>query len=276
MRAIALRSLLLVLIVLALPACRRRYVVETSTTTSSSGVVSGGGDYAGGGGGGGGGGVVATGSFQLLYLPAASLPLHLLSYVHVETTDGRVFDLGPADLAQVASGGGRIAVRIPAGVTTGTATIYLNDGRTFVTTFHIAVSSGSATLGALAPGSDTRCYIPNGTWVGTISDTPGSRSTVSLEVLGDCRTVRGFVHLDTPDGSVDSTIEGTWDVGSGVLVARDTQLFNIVIRPGGGGFCPTDEYRLQLAPDGNTIYGQNIIYGSSCAGTSQVYLQRTR
>lgn len=264
----------------SMSACRRRsYVVERDTTvTRGPAVVSGGGDYAGGdayAGGGGGSALVATGSFQVLYLPAVSLPIHLVARVHVQTTDGRTFELGPADLSQVT--GGRFAVRVPMGVTTGTATVYLNDGRTFTTTFHIAVSSSaSPDLGALAPGSDPRCSLPSGTWMGNISSDPNARATAWIEVLGDCHTVRGFMRLETGSGSVDATIEGTWDPQNMVLIAHDTQLFNVQLRPGGGSFCPTGQYSLQLQGGGSTLVGQNTVYEAACAGTSPVYLQRVQ
>jgi hypothetical protein len=162
------------------------------------------------------------------------------------------------------------------GVTTGTATVYLTNGQQWSTTFHIAVQSGQIAVGGGGPVGDPRCQLPQGTWQGTISDDPNSRSTVWLEVLGDCRTVRGYVHLQSGGGgSVDSTIEGTWDLSTYTLSARDTQLFNVQPEPG-GSFCATDEYRLQLSGDGSTLQGQNIIYQPPCRGSSRVWLQRSR
>lgn len=219
-----------------------------------------------------------SGSVQLLYLPveASQLPLHLIQAVYVQTDDGRQFQITRADV--VAGMGGRIALRIPAGVTTGTATLVLTNGQQWTSTFHIAASSAGVSIGAGAPQAagvigDPRCQLPSGTWQGTISDDPRSRSTVWLEVLGDCRTVRGYVHLDSASGSVDSTIEGLWDPYSSTIVARDMQLFNVQPLPG-GGFCPTDEYRLQVSPDGRSIQGQNIIYQAPCQGASRVWLVR--
>lgn len=211
---------------------------------------------------------------ELLYLPveAAQLPLHLIRAVLVQTDDGRSFQLTQADVQHAM--GGRVAVRVPTGVTTGTATVYLVDGQSWSTTFHIAASSSSIVVGAGgAPVSDPRCGWPGGTWQGTITDDPRSSSTVWLEVQGDCRTVRGYVHLDSSSGSIDSTIEGTWDVSTMTIVARDTQLFNVRPMPG-GSFCATDEYRLQLSPDGGTIEGRNDTWSAQCHGSSRVWLRR--
>ncbi len=221
----------------------------------------------------------AQASFQLLYIPpsaAAMLPLHLIARVMIQTSDGQYFELGPGDIQQMSTG--YVAVRIPLGVTTGTATVQLHDGRTWSTTFHIAVSSSGQIVGTMegAMTSDARCTQLTGTWQGTITSDPNSRATVWLEVLGDCRSVRGFVHLDSPSaGSVDSTIEGTWDYSSGVLTARDTQLFNVQPLPG-GSFCATDQYQIQLQPDGYTLAGRNITYSGQCRSDSPVWLRRTQ
>lgn len=221
-----------------------------------------------------------TADVQLLYLPveAAQLPLHLIQAVYVQTSDGRQFQITQADV--VAGIGGRIAVRIPNGVTTGTATVVLTNGQQYTTTFHIAASSSGVSVGVggvqggrEGPVGHPSCQLPSGTWQGTISDDPSSRATVWLEVLGDCRTVRGYVHLDGSGGSVDSTVEGTWDPYSSSILARDTQLFNVQPMPG-GSFCATDEYRLQVSPDGRSIQGQNIIYSAPCQGSSRVWLVR--
>jgi hypothetical protein len=215
---------------------------------------------------------VAT-SFELLYLPAqiAALPLQLIQSVLVQADDGRAFQLTQADLQHVM--GGRIAVRIPHGVTSGIATIYAIDGRTWSTQFQIAASSNSITVSAGSAALDPRCSWPNGVWQGTVTNDPYATSTVWLEVLGDCRTVRGQVHLESPSGSVDSTIEGTWDVATMTIIARDTQLFRLHPMPG-YSFCATDEYRLQLSPDGNRIMGQNNTWSGACRTSSTVLLQR--
>lgn len=281
---------------LAIGGCRSRAYVRAQTIQTAPPPASGGVTiYEGGGGYEGGGSsdvvvaqpaVQAQGSFELLYLPvdASMVPLHLVQAVVVQTDDGRSFQLTPADLMQ--GMGGRVAVRVPAGVTTGTATVYLTSGQVWSTTFHIAASSSGLSVGVGGgavgggavvggPASDPRCGWPSGTWQGSITRDP-NRATVWLEVLGDCRTVRGYVHLDSSGGSVDSTIEGTWDVGSMTITARDTQLFNVRPMPG-GGFCATDQYRLQLAPDGSTMQGSNDTWSSSqCRGSSPVWLARAR
>ncbi len=270
-----------VLLVLAVPSagCRRRAYLRAATVSSSGGSA----------------GVTvieqpqaqpmvqqpqvqaqaqAQAQFELLYLPvdASMVPLHLIQAVVVQTDDGRTFQLTQADVQQAM--GARVAVRVPAGVTTGTATVYLVNGQTWSTTFHIAASSSGLVVGGGgAPVSDPRCGWPSGTWQGQITDDPRSTSTVWLEVLGDCRTVRGYVHLESSAGSIDSTIEGTWDVASMTIVARDTQLFNVRPMPG-GSFCATDEYRLQLSGDGGMIEGRNNTWSAQCRGSSRVWLRR--
>ena len=216
---------------------------------------------------------------QLLYLPveAAQLPLQLIRGIVIQTTDGQVYQLTAADVQQALAG--RLALRVPAGIVTGTATVYLTNGQTWSTTFHIAATSSGVVVGGapVVPATDPRCQLPQGTWQGRISSDPRSYATVWLEVLGDCRTVRGYVRLTSGDGgSVDSTIEGGWDPSTYTLVGRDMQLFNIQIGAAGTGFCATDEYRLQLSGDGQTMQGSNTIYQAPCAGSSPVYLQRTQ
>ena len=212
---------------------------------------------------------------QLLYVPleAAQLPLQLLSSIVVQSSDGRQFQITLDDIVQGL--GGRIALRIPAGVTTGTATIFLTTGQTVSTSFHIAATTTGLSLG-VGPVGDPRCGWPAGTWQGSISTERGSTSTVWLETQSDCRTVRGYVHLQSADGgSVDSTIEGVWDPATSTLVARDMQLFNA--RPGpGGSFCATDQYQLQMSADGQQMTGWNIVQDTPCQSQSQVWLTRAR
>lgn len=57
------------------------------------------------------------------------------------------------------------------------------------------------------------------------------------------------------------------------LIARDAQLFNFRPVPG-GGFCATEQYRLNLSPDGRTFTGLNIVTERTCAGQSRVHLHR--
>jgi hypothetical protein len=227
----------------------------------------------------GGGQVVVGGgaATQLLYLPTSDLPLHLVSGIVIQTSDGRTMQLTAADLMQLANG--YVAVRVPVGITTGQITVYLSSGQQYSTTFHIAVSSTGEFVGTLGTGyaGDPRCTLPNGQYFGNITSDQYSRATAWIEVGADCRSVRGIVHLQSSDGgSVDSTIEGTWDPSTYTLIARDTQLFNVQPGPN-GGFCPTDRYELQLSGDGSIIQGANIITDRYCgAGSSPVYLQRTR
>jgi hypothetical protein len=296
--ALSLSSIAALALALAEGCASRTYVREEAaapTATAGSGVTVveyggeaygsegyGGERHAGAGYGGEAGspgaGVELHARGELLSLPVeAERLLHLVRHVVITTDDGRTFQLAPSDIERGMAG--RLAVRLPAGVTTGTATAYLNDGQTYSTTFHVAVRSGSVSVGiggaGAGPVGDPRCALPSGTWQGTISSDPRSSSTVWLEVLADCRTVRGYVHLDSSGGSVDSTIEGTWDLASQTLYARDTQLFNVQPMPG-GTFCATDEYRLSVSYDGRSIEGQNITYQDPCRGSSRVWLRRTQ
>ncbi len=209
---------------------------------------------------------------ELLYIPAeAAAYLEQVARIVVQTSSGQVIELTRADLVQAAFG--RMALRVPAGVTTGTVTVYFLNGQQFSTTFHIAVTGGSAQIvGSVGGYEDPHCHAIDGTWVGNISSDPGARATMQVEVLGDCRTIRGFIHFESGGGSVDSTIDGTWDVQNGMLIGRDTQLFNVSPGPG-GGFCATDEYVFHLEPDGTTFTGRNITRSYGCEGDSPVYLQ---
>lgn len=211
-------------------------------------------------------------SGQLLYIPAeAAAYAQQVAQIVVQTDSGQVFQLTQADLVQAAFG--RMALRIPMGVTTGTVTVYFLNGQQFTTTFHIAVTDSQAQfVGSVGGYEDPHCHEIDGTWVGNISSDPGARATMQVEVLGDCRTVRGFIHFESGGGSVDSTIDGTWDVQRGMLVGRDTQLFNVSPGPG-GGFCATDEYVFQLQRDGATFTGRNITRSYGCEGDSPVFLQ---
>jgi hypothetical protein len=251
----------------SLSACHRRArIVETETrvpvTTS------------------GGTGVVITEtqpqqvevSGQLLYIPDASVLLDQVARVDVETSDGRQFSLTREDVVQGSFG--RLALRIPTGVTTGRLTVWFYDGRQYSTTFHIAVSDGGRMVGSVGAIQDPRCHAIDGTWYGNISADPGARATMQVQVLDDCRTVTGFIHFESGGGSVDSTIDGQYDVYSGTLVGRDTQLFNVNPGPG-GGFCATDQYRLQLQ-GGNVFTGENITTSRGCEGSSPVYLQHVQ
>jgi hypothetical protein len=258
----------------ALTGCHRRArVVETETRVPVSS---------------GGGGVQITESpttrvdatvqvtdpgGQLLYIPDASLLLDQVARIDVQTSDGRAFTLTRADLVQASFG--RMALRVPAGVTTGTLTVWFLNGRQYSTTFHIAVSDGGQMVGTAGAIQDPRCHAIDGTWYGNISSDPSARATMQVQVLEDCRTITGFIHFESGGGSVDSTIDGQYDVYSGTLVGRDIQLFNVSPGPG-GSFCATDQYRLQLQRDGATFTGENITSSYGCEGDSPVFLQRVR
>lgn len=208
---------------------------------------------------------------QLLYLPVGGIAVSLVQSIVVQSDDGRVFQLGPSDVQPALAG--RLALRLPAGVTTGTVTLYAM-GQSISIPFHIAAMIGDGTvIGSAPPASHPGCAVVAGRWVGNITDEPSARAIADLEILGDCRTVRGFMHLESPStGSVDSTVVGTWDAGSYRLVAQDTQLFNVRARPG-GSFCPTVQYDLQLQSDG-TLVGRNVVTDPACQGVSPVYLRR--
>ncbi|MFO0682923.1 MAG: hypothetical protein U0234_12765 [Sandaracinus sp.] len=209
---------------------------------------------------------------ELLYIPAeAAAYLEQVARIVVQTSSGQVIELTRADLVQAAFG--RMALRIPAGVTTGTVTVFFLNGQQYSTTFHIAVTGGSAQIvGSVGSYEDPYCHAIDGTWVGNISSDPGARATMQVEVLGDCRTIRGFIHFEQGGGSVDSTIDGTWDARQGMLIGRDTQLFNVAPGPG-GGFCATDQYVFHLEQDGATFTGRNITRSYGCEGDSPVFLQ---
>lgn len=277
MRALSLS--LAVVLALVAPACTRRArVVETEVqvpVTQSSG-----------------GGVVITETQpqppppqqtvvtapsgvavdgQLLYIPAEAVALvDQVAQIVVQTSEGQVFQLSRADLVQAAFG--RMALRVPAGVTTGTVTVYFLNGQQFSTTFHIAVTGGAQIVGSVGGYQDPHCHAIDGTWVGNISSDPSARATMQVEVLGDCQSIRGFIHFESGGGSVDSTIDGTWDMQQGMAYGRDTQLFNVSPGPG-GSFCATDQYVFHLEPDGRTLTGRNITRSYGCEGDSPVYLQ---
>jgi hypothetical protein len=263
--------LALVCALLSLAACSRRArIVETETRVPVSS---------------GGGGVVITEAQPqtsqvrvdtggtLLYIPDASLLLDQVARIDVQTSDGRAFQLTREDLVQASFG--RMALRVPAGVTTGTLTVWFFNGRQYTTSFHIAVSDGGRMVGTAGAIQDPRCHAIDGTWYGNISSDPGARATMQIQTLDDCRTVTGFIHFESGGGSVDSTIDGQYDVYSGTLVGRDIQLFNVNPGPG-GSFCATDQYRLQLGRDGATFTGQNITTSGGCEGNSPVFLQHVQ
>ena len=210
-------------------------------------------------------------SGQLLYIPAEAVAMvDQVAQIVIQTDSGQVIQLTRADLVQAAFG--RMALRVPVGVTTGTVTVYFLNGQQFSTTFHIAVTGSTQFGGSVGGYDDPHCHVIDGTWVGNFTSDPSARATMQVEVMGDCRTIRGFIHFESGGGSVDSTIDGTWDVQRGLLIGRDTQLFNVYPGPG-GGFCATDQYIMQLGPDGTTFTGQNITSSGGCEGNSPVYMQ---
>ena len=147
-------------------------------------------------------------SGQLLYIPAeAAAYVDQVAQIVVQTDQGQSFQLTRADLVSAAFG--RMALRIPAGVTTGTVTVYLLNGQQISTSFHIAITGGVEFVGSVGGYDDPHCHQIDGTWVGNITSDPRARATMQVEVLGDCRSVRGFIHLESGGGSVDSTIDGT-------------------------------------------------------------------
>ncbi len=222
--------------------------MQTTTTTTTTGSV----DVSG----------------QLLYIPAEAVAMvDQVARIVIQTDSGQVIALTRDDLVQAAFG--RMALRVPAGVTTGTVTVTFLNGQQFSTTFHIAVTGSTQFVGTVGGYDNPHCHEIDGTWVGNISSDPGARATMQVEVLGDCRTIRGFIHFESGGGSVDSTIDGSWDMDRGMLVGRDTQLFNVNPGPG-GGFCATDEYVMQLGPDGQSFTGRNITRSGGCEGDSPV------
>lgn len=210
------------------------------------------------------------GGVQYLYVPTTDIPVSSIQQVIVQSHDGRTFTLGPADVQNVASG--RMALAIPPGVTQGEVTIVTTAGTMPPIPFYIAQPMTTLVTPVVV---GAQCYDISGTWTGNISESdPNAVATASLQLGGDCTTVSGFIHWQGPRiGSVDSTIAGHWDATTMTLIARDTQLFNVRPVPG-GGFCPTEEYRLSLSPDGRTFTGLNIVTERTCAGTSSVYLAR--
>ena len=215
--------------------------------------------------------VTVDASAQLLYIPAEAVAMvEQVAQIVVQTDQGQTFQLTRADLVQAAFG--RMALRVPAGVTTGTVTVYFLNGQQFSTTFHIAIAGSTQFVGTVGGYADPHCHAIDGTWVGNITEDGGARATMQVEVLGDCRTIRGFIHLESGGGSVDSTIDGTWDVQNGLLTGRDTQLFNVNPGPG-GSFCATDEYVMHLERDGQTFTGRNITRSAGCQGDSPVHMQ---
>jgi len=210
------------------------------------------------------------GGVQYLYVPATDIPVSSIQQVIVQSVDGRTFTLGPGEVQSVASG--RMALGIPPGVTQGQVTIVANGVTYPAIPFYIAQPVTTlVTTTVVSP----QCYDISGTWTGNISESdPNAVATAVLQLGADCQSVSGFIHWEGPRiGSVDSTITGRWDASSMTLIARDAQLFNVQPVPG-GGFCATDQYRLNLSSDGHTFTGLNIVTERSCAGQSSVYLQR--
>ena len=207
----------------------------------------------------------AAAGTQVLYLPSP-FPLQAITRVTVQADSGQVLVFGQHDVQQAAAG--RLAVRLPQGISTGTVSVEAG-GQVVSTPFHVEVSmTGQVTVGLGGRGG-AACQQIAGRWFGNITSDPSARTTVQIEPLADCRTVHGFVHLESRSGSVDSTIEGTWDGYR--LVAHDTQLFNVRPVPG-AGFCATARYDLVL--NGGTLQGTNQVHERRCAGSSPVYLTR--
>ena len=214
--------------------------------------------------------VAGTGTgLQYLYVPTTNIPVGSIEQVIIQSQDGRVFTLGRNEIQGVAAG--RVALGIPPGVTTGTV-IIVAMGQRFSIPFHVAQPM---TTPYTTFSQDPSCCAIAGTWMGNISESdPNAVATAVFQVAADCRTISGFIHWEGPSiGSVDSTVSGIWDPASRMLIARDTQLFNVQPSPG-GGFCPTERYQLSLSPDGRTLTGLNISDGSRCRGRSSVYLAR--
>lgn len=215
--------------------------------------------------------VANTGSgVQYLYVPATNIATTSIQQVVVESQDGRTFTLGPSDIQGVASG--RLALGIPPGVTQGQVIIISNGVTQPAIPFYIAQPVTTlVTTTVVSP----QCYDISGSWTGNISESdPNAVATAQLQLGADCQSVSGFIHWEGPRiGSIDSTITGVWDASSMTLIARDAQLFNVRPAPG-SGFCATDQYRLNLSPDGHTFTGLNIVTERSCAGQSRVYLRR--
>src|SRR5687767_12879048 len=69
----------------------------------------------------GGGAAVSASGGQYLYLPGTNISLAGIQSAVVQSQDGRSFTLTPADIQAAAAG--RLAVALPAGVTTGTVTL---------------------------------------------------------------------------------------------------------------------------------------------------------
>lgn len=217
-----------------------------------------------------GGDGVASG--QYLYLPVSNAPASSVQSVVVQSSDGRQFTSGGV----YAAAGGRVAVPLPQGVADGTATLNVN-GQTISVPFHVVVGMSSApVIGTMQVATgDPRCGAIAGTWQGSIWSGAGSTATAYFQILDDCRTVQGIITAAAPrSGSVDSTIEGTWDASSGTLIARDTQLFNV--RPlNGTSFCETTRYEMQLTPSGELV-GTNDTSNTSCGNVSPVRLYRVQ
>ncbi len=207
---------------------------------------------------------------QYLYVPTTNIPVASIDQVIVRSADGRVFTLSRQEVQQVASG--RVALAIPPGVTDGEVVLVVGGQQMAPIPFHIA---SAMTTPYMAYSMDPSCCAIAGTWTGNISESdPDAVATAIFQVAEDCRTVSGFIHWEGPRiGSVDSTIIGEWDATTLTLRARDTQLFNVHPRPG-GGFCPTELYQLTLSPDGRTLTGVNLSNSAMCRGRSRVYLYR--
>jgi hypothetical protein len=239
---------------LVVSACIPPPQYGTTTTTQSAPVVAN-----------------TGGGVQYLYVPTTNIATTAIQQVIVQTHDGRTFTLGPSDVRAVASG--RMALAIPPGVTQGQVIIVANGITHQAIPFYVAqpVTTLVTTTTVISP----QCLDISGTWTGNISESdPQAVATAVIQLGSDCRSVSGFIHWEGPRiGSVDSTITGVWDASSMTLIARDAQLFNVRPVPG-GGFCPTEQYRLNLSPDGRTLTGLNIVTERTCAGQSNVYLRR--
>ena len=206
-----------------------------------------------------------------LYVPTHGLGGMAIDHVVIVDESGASHRVHPGDISRAPAG--RLAVRLPIGVSTGTVAI-TTDSRRLDIPFHVVASIvGPPT--DWAPPRNPACALVAGRWVGNITADPDATATVDLEVGGGCRMVRGFLHLESPrTGAVDATIHGSWDPERRRLEASDMQLFYVRPLPG-GSFCPTARYVLALQDDG-TLTGQNIVTARDCRATSPVLLHPVR
>ncbi len=86
-----------------------------------------------------GNGTIYLNAGQPLSLPNSDLPIQAISAVVIQTSDGRQMTLTQADLASGAIGG-RLSLSIPPGISAGTATVYLVDGRQLSFPFQVNVT----------------------------------------------------------------------------------------------------------------------------------------